>query len=227
MRNLLAIIALLLASNVAEAQLVNLLQCTVQSTEDTEPPGSNCTYGGLKRVCQPLAGGATTTYRCFPGNTGPTGATGATGPAGATGATGPSGFQMAVYDQANTKLPATFNVGPDTYHWDGSALWTIDSWNGVATTTETLGAIQYTSSTCSDASGFVPARGDNIVRTCNKQGIAKRCRAGAEVTLSSCYQWSGATCASTSCPSGPFVQAILYTSDPDFSAYNAPFIARP
>lgn len=91
MKRLILLTFCLFVPTLAQAQLSNLLTCTVQNSLAYESPGANCTYGGLRQRCQPLAGSVTDTYYCFPGNTGPTGATGATGPQGPAGTNGTNG----------------------------------------------------------------------------------------------------------------------------------------
>jgi Collagen triple helix repeat (20 copies) len=93
MYRLLFVVLAVFVSSQAEAQIsLGLLNGSLAVT--AIPPGATCTFGGLKHTFTPTLGTPTIQNDCYPGNTGPTGATGApgvTGPAGPTGATGAQG----------------------------------------------------------------------------------------------------------------------------------------
>jgi hypothetical protein len=252
MRQLMAILTVLLISGAARADVSWTTVVADQITVASIAPGGTCTYGGFSVTSDPLLGSTVASNFCFPGNTGPTGATGAqgiqgatgatgstgatgatgaqgpqgaTGAAGATGATGPSGASLGYLDADGDPISDVTTLASQPYYWDGEGFWLLDP---------ELGALK--SNLCSlgnvllyDGAGctgdpLLPYMPSNAIR-CAKDGTGASdyYHDGAGYTVgATVYAWNGSTCAATGSP-GAVVFAELAGDAPTFSSFTAPF----
>lgn len=229
-----AVAAIVMAlAGVAEAQVVNLLTCTVQSSLNPIAPGATCTYGGIRHTCQPIAGGATDTDYCFPGNTGPQ------GPQGPTGATGPAGQDASgvrwldasdvLVDDVYAFVSQSFGVIPA--YWTGDTFWPLyhDGSSRLDFAYATL--IYYTNSACTGTPviGMDGGRQNEVFGAYTSVAQVSleqfdAYRPGAPASPSNCwYKNASNVCtALASCYWTKMAEALPAGSAPDLSAYDLP-----
>jgi hypothetical protein len=200
-----------LLSAQADAQVTNLLSCTLQSSLSYVSPGGTCTYGGLAVTCKTLLSTTVTNY-CFPGNTGPagamggTGATGTQGPQGVAGSTGAQGApgidgaSIAYLDNSGNVATNVFDFSASPYYWDGYGFWGLEANTGNLQSLSPFWLLYYANASCSGQAYATPGP-VNIAQLSYGTGGASVYWTPGPTTSppTQCYRWTG-SCAAVGCP---------------------------
>lgn len=191
----------------AQAQVLNVLTCTIANTETAEAPGANCAYGGIKRTCTTVGLTTTNTYFCFPGPTG------------------------ARYVDASNDLVTTLHPGTDGFAWAWSASdaawWPIVAATGqpghITTQADFTGgyegpAFVWGNDTCTGAPSTAWQADNRVMRDPH---TAAFWRQGSVASITTCWRWEYSSCQPSDCPAATLFTSVSASAPPTFS--NPPY----